>query len=476
MLTATDAQALRRLIPLNALPAPRFEQLCAELRVEDAPKGQALFHQGDAAGELVYVLDGTVSLQAGGVEMDSISGGTPAARFAVAHQNPRKVSAVAKEAVRFVRVEPETASIRRDEPHREMPAHSAGKPSGEIETEWTARLVDSPLFQRLPPANRRALLRSLEEIRVRKGDEICRQDEPGDYYYIIKSGKCGLTRRPSRLSKEVKLATLRAYDAFGEDSLISGEPRNVTVTMLTDGVLLRLDKASFLKLIKEPTVARIDWEAAEQLSGGAAWLDVRQSDAYEQGHLPGSFNIPFFSLRMMLPTLDRNRRYVLVCDTGRLSEAAAFLLIRQDFKADALIGGIDGIPGDRLVAGASESFQHSSLTCDDKAGGPLAAESVNGTNIPFAEPETAASGDGPKTVESRLRGMSEILKRKWAVLAASLSSLSHGPRERRALVPGLARILAAALLLTILILAGLLIPDTGRELLRQWLADGNEQR
>lgn len=352
--SASDAQELRRLIPLNTLSDTRFEQICSQIRIKEAPKGFVLFRQGDTKNEFVYLLSGTISLQAGGVEMDSVSGGTETARFALAHQIPRKVSAVANDAVRYVRIAPEIIN-QQDELNRGLPTYKVSDIPEEPTRDWMTALLKSPLFQRLSPANIQAILRGLEEIEVKAGDVICRQGDPGDFYYIIKKGRCALTRKPSRLAKEIKLATLKISDTFGEDSLISGDPRNVTVTMLTDGVLLRLDKATFVKLLKEPVISYVDFETAQRMaSRDAVWLDVRTPDAYEQGRLPGSLNIPFFSLRVMLPTLNRQSKYLLVCDDGRLSEAAAFLLIRYGFEAQVLAGGIVNVPRDHLVVEATK--------------------------------------------------------------------------------------------------------------------------
>jgi len=360
-LSASDAQELRRLIPLNTLPDNRFEQLCSQIRIEETPRGSVLFRQGETKTEFVYLLSGTISLRAGGVEMDLICGGTDTARFALAHQIPRKVSAVAKDTVRYVRINPEIIS-QPEELNRGLSTYKVSDIPEETTRDWMTALLKSPIFQRLSPANIQAILRSLEEIEVKAGDVICRQGDPGDFYYIIKKGRCALTRKPSRLAKEIKLATLRTSDTFGEDSLISGDPRNVTVTMLTDGVLLRLDKANFIKLLKAPVISHVDMETAQRMaSRDAVWLDVRSPDSYEQGHLPGSLNIPFFSLRVMLPTLNRQSEYLLVCEDGRLSEAAAFLLMRYSFEAHVLTGGIGSMPRDYLVVEIPKSVPSSSL-------------------------------------------------------------------------------------------------------------------
>lgn len=349
--TVQDAQDLRRLIPLNILSVDRFEKLCADTGIEEVPRGAVLFSQGDTKNEFVYVLSGTVSLQAGGMEMEAITGGTESAKFALAHQIPRKVSAIARDKVRYIRVDSDYVN----QPNQrisgvatyevsEMPEESTG--------DWVTTLLKSPIFQRLPPANLQQILSKLEELPVVAGQEIIHQDEPGDYYYIIKKGRCQLTRKPSRLAREVKLAELKTCDTFGEDSLISDQPRNVTVTMTTKGTVLRLNKSDFLKLVKEPVIAGVDLKQARSMvAEGACLLDVRTPDLYEEGHLPGAINIPFFRLRVDLGTLSRGHPHILVCETGRVSEAAAFLLIRNNFDAFVLKGGMSATSARELESG-----------------------------------------------------------------------------------------------------------------------------
>jgi CRP-like cAMP-binding protein len=353
-----EAQELRRLIPLNTLSADRFEQACSEARIEEVPKGEVLFHQGDATNEFVYVLRGTVSLQAGGVEMDSVTGGSETARFALAHQNPRKVSAVAKDRIRYVRVNTDLVN-QREESLAELPTYSVSHTPEASDGDWISALLRSPVFQRLPPSNLQILLRSVEEIPVQAGDVICRQDGPGDYFYIIKQGQCVLTRKPSPHAKEIKLATLKGFETFGEDALFSDKPRTVTITMATDGQLLRLDKASFLKLVRDPAISRIGLkEAIDMVRHGGMWLDVRMPDLYQQGHPRGSLNAPFFSLRMMLSSLDRQKKYVVVCEDGKVSEASAYLLLRYGFDAYVLKGGIGTLPAEEISADEAASATH----------------------------------------------------------------------------------------------------------------------
>lgn len=186
---------------------------------------------------------------------------------------------------------------------------------------------------------------SLEAVHFSKGEVIVSQGSRGDYYYLIKNGQCELTRRPSPNAKEIRLAQLATGDTFGEDSLLSDAPRNVTITALTDISLLRLNKQHFVSLIKEPSLKFVTYpEMQEAVRQGAILLDVRTPDDYQNHHLDGSINEPFFSLRMQLKTLNRNRPIIVVCGDGKTSEAAVFLLLRNKINAMILSGGMAAIP------------------------------------------------------------------------------------------------------------------------------------
>ncbi len=210
--------------------------------------------------------------------------------------------------------------------------------------DWMTALLRSPIFQRLPPTNLQKILMSLEAVHFRKGEVIVDQGGVGDYYYLIKNGQCELTRKPSPNAKEIRLAQLATGDTFGEDSLLSDAPRNVTITAITDISLLRLNKQQFVSLIKAPSLSFVTHiEMQEAVKQGAILLDVRSPDDYENHHLEGSVNEPFFSLRMQLKTLNREKPVIVVCNDGKISEAAVFLLLRNKINAKILSGGISGI-------------------------------------------------------------------------------------------------------------------------------------
>lgn len=218
------------------------------------------------------------------------------------------------------------------------------KESKDNSDDWMAALLSLPIFQCLPPTKLQKIILSLEAVDFIKGEVIIEQGSVGDYYYLIKSGQCLCTRKSSPTAKEIKLNQLKTGDTFGEDALLSGEPRDLTITALTDVSLLRLDKQQFISLIKEPSLTFVDFiEMQEAMKQGAILMDVRTPDEYKKHHLDGSINEPFFSLRMQLKTLDREKPYIVVCSDGRISEAAAFLLRRHKIDATILKGGIAGV-------------------------------------------------------------------------------------------------------------------------------------
>ena len=78
---------------------------------------------------------------------------------------------------------------------------------------------------------------------------------------------------------------------------------------------------------------------------GGQWLDVRLPSEFENQHLEGALNIPLYFIRLKISTLDKRRKYVVCCDTGRRSSAGAYILSERGFQAYVLQGGINAKDG-----------------------------------------------------------------------------------------------------------------------------------
>jgi len=125
------------------------------------------------------------------------------------------------------------------------------------------------------------------------------------------------------------------------DAVLQGLPETRAVTMLTDGVLMRLNKQDFRDLMHEPLLRWVDEaQALKIIQHRGQWLDVRLPSEFQNLAIEGSINIPLYFVRLKLNALDRKMPYVVVCDTGRRSSAAAFILSERGFDAYVLKGGI----------------------------------------------------------------------------------------------------------------------------------------
>ena len=160
------------------------------------------------------------------------------------------------------------------------------------------------------------------------------------------------------------VAELSPGVSFGEEALVAGMPRNATVSMLTEGRVMRLSKAAFEELILEPTLHRVDWMAAETMvAKGATWLDVRFPDEFEDDGLQGATNVPLGMLRMRLAKLDRTVQHVVYCDDGTRSAAGAFLMAGSGFDVYVLDGGITTPDEIGTIGTAKLTAQDSTTPC-----------------------------------------------------------------------------------------------------------------
>ena len=205
---------------------------------------------------------------------------------------------------------------------------------------FSALNLQSGIFSRLPPANVEAMFKRMTSITVTSGQVIIQQGGEGDYYYLIQSGCAQVTRIVDASQPSLILAELNEGGAFGEEALVSDNKRNATVTMKTDGELLRLNKKDFVELLKAPIINQISmFEAESKVNAGAVWADVRLPSEYKYDHIDGSINLPLNEIRQLANNLDKNKEYVLYCQTGRRSSAAAFVLAQSGVKAFVLTGG-----------------------------------------------------------------------------------------------------------------------------------------
>jgi len=109
-------------------------------------------------------------------------------------------------------------------------------------------LPDVPMFGGLPPARMEAAMRAASDLKVKPGEQVIRQGDEADYFYVIADGTFEVTQASERGEPRV-LRQMGAGEFFGQIGLLSGVPRTATVTAVTDGTLITLPGGAFLELV-----------------------------------------------------------------------------------------------------------------------------------------------------------------------------------------------------------------------------------
>ena len=341
----TTIQLLKGFSPLDGLKRDNLAALARKVQVRELSPGQVLFKEGDTEKRTFYVVSGTLELQDAGKTVGTVEGGTDLAKNPVAPVFPRRVSAKARDRVQFISVDSDlldvmltwdqTGTYEVSELQGKQPDVGGGE-------DWMTMLLQTKAFHKIPPANIQAIFMRMQQIQYKAGDVILKQGAEGDYFYVLIRGSALVTRETPLSKDGIKLAELNVGDTFGEEALISDAKRNATVTMVSDGAVMRLGKDDFKKLLNEPMLEWVDLGAANQIiQDGGAWLDVRLPSEFENQHLDGAINIPLYFIRLKINTLDPERKYVVCCDTGRRSSAGAYILSERGFNAYVLRGGIN---------------------------------------------------------------------------------------------------------------------------------------
>jgi CRP-like cAMP-binding protein len=334
--------ALQKLVPVNVLPPEKFDEFANQLQLETAPPGSVLFWHGDTDSRVVYLLSGDVSLKDENNRiLYRVRGGSERSRYPLAHELPREATAVAETEVAYVHIDMhELDNLMSGE--YSVDYQLAGIQVSDIDTDdssdWHTFMLQSGIFSTLSPVALQKLMMHFTPVRVRSGDVVIRQGEVANYYYFMREGRCRVSRFIPSRNEQIVLAELGPGDAFGEEALILHTLRNATVTMLTDGLVLRLASTDFRELLEKPLLHVLSpAEADKQIEQGAVWLDVRSSRDYAREHIADSINLPYHNIRKTMHGLDSDQHYIVRSATGKEAAVSAFLMCQRGFNASALL-------------------------------------------------------------------------------------------------------------------------------------------
>ncbi|MCK5386136.1 MAG: cyclic nucleotide-binding domain-containing protein [Gammaproteobacteria bacterium] len=337
-----DRKVLKTLEPLNRLNPILLDELAAKSIIDEIPAGRIICRHGEKDSRQIYLLSGQIEVAAPGETKTTVIKSKSALKTPIAEGSPRTVTLKAKTASTLLYIDADLLELLMSDEPQLGSTYEVTEITADDSDDWMLTFLQSPAFLQLPTENIQKLLTHMEEIPAKKNQIVIKQGDKDDNYYIIKSGTCNVHRKPYENSASVLLAVLPTGSGFGEEALISNGSRNATITMREDGSLMRLKKKDFLTLLIKPLITYYeDSETKKKLNEGGLVIDVRSEQQAKESPVEGAVNIPLSMLRMKFDSLNAEREYLLVCNDGSQSAAAAFLMIQGGLlKCSVLKGGL----------------------------------------------------------------------------------------------------------------------------------------
>jgi rhodanese-related sulfurtransferase len=410
---------IRRLRPINQYPYHYQDFVIKEGEIINFPRGSRIFIEGSQDEFVHYLLKGSVAILISGLRANHFSANSEVSTFPLDEPGKRReTSAAVEQTATVFRVRHALLQRAVDLPDS-APLPEVVDITSADDSDSIVATLRQGLFANLPIETIQLVLSRVEKIDVEKGETVVMQGEPGDFFYLMKSGTAEVHHRPSRDAASVHLGDIKAGDGIGEEALIADQARNATVTMTSDGVLMKMTREDFDKLIRKPLLDDIALDVAERMiTDGAVWIDARSEELFADSAMPGAINVPLPLIRVKYQKLDPARTYVVYSNDPSASAVAAFLLSARGLIARSVNVAVRPLPAERTDDGArSSQIGGESLTADNApliSGEPADPQrSEDLTEIEPAEPEFYAqthSGKGLAQLVQEIRSDHEEIE------------------------------------------------------------------
>jgi CRP-like cAMP-binding protein len=110
-------------------------------------------------------------------------------------------------------------------------------------------IAGTDLFAPLSADERQRLAHGARSHRYAEGEIIVRQGDATSSMFLIVAGRCSVSAHGDGRSSQ-RVAVLEEGSAFGEISLLTGEPRIATVRALTEATLVEIDKHTLAPILE----------------------------------------------------------------------------------------------------------------------------------------------------------------------------------------------------------------------------------
>jgi CRP-like cAMP-binding protein len=211
-------------------------EIAGVMRAENISAGTEVVRQGEPGDRLYVVAAGTFEVIQDGSQARRITPGDYFGEQALLNDAPRNATVVALESARLFSLDRRSfdALVRHD-----LVAWSSLRAA----LLYRAQVGSMPLFRDLSPRELDPLVARLSRVDAEAGADIIRQGEPGDRFYIVRSG------RTQAIEDGQVVREFGPGEAFGEMALLLDVPRLATVRALEPTQLLALEARDFRDLL-----------------------------------------------------------------------------------------------------------------------------------------------------------------------------------------------------------------------------------
>jgi len=108
-------------------------------------------------------------------------------------------------------------------------------------------LLETPMFEKLEPAEIMEIIHIVEIRHYAAGDTIFSENEPGDAWFVLYRGTVDVLKHG--VTGEKKITEIPEKSCFGEISILDGSPRSATIRAETDTVAFRIPRNAFSELL-----------------------------------------------------------------------------------------------------------------------------------------------------------------------------------------------------------------------------------
>ncbi|MBF0263848.1 MAG: cyclic nucleotide-binding domain-containing protein [Gammaproteobacteria bacterium] len=314
-LSGSIVDKLKDYNPLNTLLTEQFEYLIAHAEFVEYEDEALIFSIGEQDQFHYFLLKGCVQLVAQDGKAVEITLNSKSSLSEIAKIKPRLYTASSSKKSILMRVDKELLTLcinNSDNQSNDINESSSN------DTLPLSKLI-SMFFEKQP------------DIPVKKGKLIFSEGISGDYFYLIRKGKCQVIKYDEASQKNKVIALIDAKQYFGEESLILGKKRNATIRMATDGILARINQEQLCSVLSSiPAISYNQFDM--HIEQGVDSIDVRDLKEIKNNTIKNSTHIPMYRLRSEMLKLNKNQPYIVFCDTGNRSIVAAFIMILSGIK------------------------------------------------------------------------------------------------------------------------------------------------